>query len=98
MAKRFTGDQAVDLRFIRSDAEIDDPATIYLTNYESVREPKVDVTKWQASGLDEVSVLRGYGSKTYQEFLPMFEPVEFKFVYTATPSPNRLKELIHYAA
>lgn len=97
VAKRFTGDQAVDLRFIRSDAEIDDPATIYMTNYESVREAKVNVTKWQASGLDEASVLRSYGSKTYQEFLPMFEPVEFKFVYTATPSPNRFKELIHYA-
>jgi hypothetical protein len=97
VAKRFTGDQVVDLRFIRSDAEIDDPATIYMTNYESVREAKVDVTKWQASGLDEASVLRSYGSKTYQEFLPMFESVEFKFVYTATPSPNRFKELIHYA-
>ncbi len=97
VAKRFTGDQAIDLRFIRSDAEIDDPATIYMTNYESVREAKVDVRTWQASGLDEASVLRSYGSKTYQEFLPMFEPVEFKFVYTATPSPNRFKELIHYA-
>ncbi|MBY0243440.1 MAG: DNA methylase N-4 [Burkholderiaceae bacterium] len=97
VAKRFTGDQAVDLRFIRTDAEIDDPATIYMTNYESVREGKIDVAKWQASGLDEASVLRSYGSKTYQEFLPMFEGVEFKFVYTATPSPNRFKELIHYA-
>jgi len=97
VAKRFSGDEAIDLRFIRSDAEIDDPATIYMTNYESVREAKVDVTKWQASGLDEASVLRSYGSKTYQEFLPMFAPVEFKFVYTATPSPNRFKELIHYA-
>lgn len=97
VAKRFTGDQAVDLRFIRSDAEIDDPATIYMTNYESVREGKVNVRTWQASGLDEASVLRSYGSKTYQEFLPMFESVEFKFVYTATPSPNRFKELIHYA-
>jgi len=95
--KRFTGDQAIDLRFIRSDVEIDDPATVYMTNYESVREGKVDVTRWLASGLDEASVLRSYGSKTYQEFLPMFEPVEFKFVYTATPSPNRFKELIHYA-
>jgi hypothetical protein len=97
VAKRFTGEQVVDLRFIRTDAEIDDPATIYMTNYESVREGKVDVSKWRAAGLDEASVLRSYGSKTYQEFLPMFEGVEFKFVYTATPSPNRFKELIHYA-
>jgi hypothetical protein len=47
--------------------------------------------------LDEASILRSFGSKTYQEFLPAFAPVEFKFVATATPDPNRYKELIHYA-
>lgn len=94
---RFTGEHAIDLRFIRTDAEVDDPATIYLTNYESVREGKVTPARFRAASLDEASVLRSYGSKTYQEFLPLFDGVEFKFVYTATPSPNRYKELIHYA-
>jgi DNA modification methylase len=97
VVKRFTGEYAVDLRFIRSDAEIGDDRTIYMTNYESVREGKIDISKFRATTLDEASVLRSYGSKTYQEFLPAFEPVEFKFVATATPSPNRFKELIHYA-
>jgi DNA modification methylase len=96
-ALRFTGDCAVDLRFIRRDAEIDNPATIYLTNYEAVREGNVTPGRFRATSLDEASVLRSYGSKTYQEFLPAFRPVEFKFVATATPSPNRFKELIHYA-
>lgn len=96
-AKRFTGEYEVQVRFIRMDAEIDGQDVVYLTNYESVREGKIDVRKFRAVGLDEASVLRSYGSKTYQEFLPLFEQVEFKFVYTATPSPNRFKELIHYA-
>ena len=96
-AKRFTGEYEVKVRFIRTDAEIDGQDVVYLTNYESVREGKIDVRKFRAVGLDEASVLRSYGSKTYQEFLPLFEQVEFKFVYTATPSPNRFKELIHYA-
>ena len=95
--QRFQGDYAMDLRFIRRDSEIDDPATLYLTNYESVREGNINVSKFRATSLDEASVLRSYGSKTYQEFLPAFAPVEFKFVATATPSPNRFKELIHYA-
>lgn len=95
--QRFTGDYAVNMRFVRTDAEIDDPATIYLTNYESIREGKLNPGQFRASSLDEASVLRSYGSKTYQEFLPAFAPVEFKFVATATPSPNRFKELIHYA-
>lgn len=96
-AKRFTGEQAITVKFIRTDAEMVDPAIIYLTNYESVREGKINVARVGAVGLDEASVLRSYGSKTYQEFLPLFEQVEFKFVFTATPSPNRFKELIHYA-
>lgn len=96
-AKRFTGEYEVKVHFIRTDAEIEGEDTVYLTNYESVREGKIDVRKFRAVGLDEASVLRSYGSKTYQEFLPLFEQVEFKFVYTATPSPNRFKELIHYA-
>lgn len=97
VAQRFTGSCTVDLKFIRSDSEIDDERTIYLTNYESVREGKINVGQFRATSLDEASVLRSYGSKTYQEFLPAFAPVEFKFVATATPSPNRYKELIHYA-
>lgn len=97
IAARFQGEHAIDMRFVRRDSEIDDPATLYLTNYEAVREGNITVPRFGATSLDEASVLRSYGSKTYQEFLPAFEPVEFKFVATATPSPNRFKELIHYA-
>ncbi len=96
--QRFRDDFAVNLRFIRSNAEIDDERTVYMTNYESVREGKLDVTKFGAASLDEASCLRSFGSKTFQEFLPLFDRVKFKFVNTATPSPNRFKELIHYAA
>ena len=42
-------------------------------------------------------MLRSFGSKTYQTFLTLFEQATYKFVATATPSPNRYKELIHYA-
>ncbi len=94
---RFHDDYAVKLRFIRTNAEIDDERTIYLTNYESIREGKLDPNLFGQTSLDEASVLRSYGSKTYQEFLPLFSQVPFKFVATATPSPNRYKELIHYA-
>jgi len=86
----------VDFQFIRTNAEMDGGG-FYLTNYESVRDGKLDVSKFTAVSLDEASVLRSYGSKTYQEFLPLFSKVKYKYVATATPSPNRYKELIHYA-
>lgn len=82
--------------FIRTAAEMHGDG-IYLTNYESIRDGKLDPALFTAVSLDEASVLRSYGSKTYQTFLPLFVGVPYRFVATATPSPNRHKELIHYA-
>lgn len=87
----------IELKFIRSSEEVTPDHRHYITNYESVRDGKLNPGLFGAASLDEASVLRSYGSKTYQEFLPMFDQVEFKLVNTATPSPNRFKELIHYA-
>ena len=70
---------------------------IFLTNYERVRDGDIDPTYFSATCLDEASVLRSFGSKTYQVFLDKFKGVPYKMVATATPSPNRYKELIHYA-
>lgn len=70
---------------------------ILLTNYERVRDGDIDPRAFTACCLDEASVLRSFGSKTYQTFLDKFRGVRFKLVATATPSPNRYKELIHYA-
>ena len=72
-------------------------AEIILTNYERVRDGDIDPTYFAATSLDEASVLRSFGSKTYQTFLDKFKGVPYKMVATATPSPNRYKELIHYA-
>lgn len=70
---------------------------ILLTNYERVRDGDIDPTQFTATSLDEASVLRSFGSKTYQTFLDKFRGVRYKLVNTATPSPNKYKELIHYA-
>lgn len=70
---------------------------IVLTNYERVRDGDIRPDYFTAASLDEASVLRSFGSKTYQTFLDKFKGVPYKLVATATPSPNRYKELIHYA-
>lgn len=70
---------------------------VLLTNYERVRDGDIDPAEFTATSLDEASVLRSFGSKTYQTFLGKFKRVPYKMVATATPSPNRYKELIHYA-
>jgi len=86
----------IEIKFIRWTHELDGDG-IYITNYESVRDGRLDINQFNAVSLDEASCLRSYGSKTFQEFLSIFGSVQYKFVATATPSPNRFKELIHYA-
>lgn len=88
----------IDFKFVRRESEMAlEDSGFYLTNYESVRDGRLDVNLFTAVSLDEASVLRSYGSLTYQSFLTLFQQVPYRFVATATPSPNRYKELIHYA-
>ena len=87
-----------NIPYARNMSEIrKNDAPINITNYERVRDGDIDPAYFTAASLDEASVLRSYGSKTYQEFLIKFQSVKYRFVATATPSPNRYKELIHYA-
>ncbi len=87
------------VRFIRSldDAEHDG---IYLTNYETVRDGRLDPRQFQVVSLDEAAVLRGLGgTKTFREFMRLYEGSDnYRFVATATPSPNEYIELLAYAA
>ena len=86
------------LAFIRSVAEAS-ARGIYLTNYETVRDGKLDPRRFGAASLDEASCLRGFGgSKTFREFMRFFDGVRFKLVATATPSPNEYIELLAYSA
>ena len=64
---------------------------ILITNYERIRDGDIDPHYFTACSLDEASVLRSFGSKTYQTFLPKFKGVKYKLVATATPAPNRYK-------
>lgn len=97
-------------KFIRRNSEMDGEG-IYLTNYESIRDGKLDPTVFEVASLDEASVLRGLGgSKTFREFMRIFtgdggplgnrrgaEGIKYRFVATATPSPNDYIELLAYA-
>lgn len=84
-------------RYVRNMDEIkaaDEP--ILMTNYERVRDGDIDPKYFNAICLDEASVLRSFGSKTYQTFLNKFKGIKYKLVATATPDPNKYKEIIHY--
>lgn len=95
-AERLLGYEAPE--YVRTMEEVRNAKTdIVITNYERVRDGDIDPKYFTATSLDEASVLRSFGSKTYQTFLDKFKGVPYKLVATATPSPNKYKELIHYA-
>ena len=90
----------VEIAYVRTDAEVELATTPYLiTNYERVRDGDIDPRNhnFAVVTLDEGSVLRSLGSKTYDVFERIFANVPYRYVCTATPSPNEYRELIYYA-
>ena len=99
------------ITFIRRSEEVGGDG-LYITNYESVRDGKLDPLMFEAVSLDEASCLRGFGgTKTFREFMAIFagdrktmhartksRGVQYRFVATATPSPNEFIELLAYSA
>jgi len=90
------------IQYVRTDAEALAADTPYLiTNYERVREGDISAAflkeHIEAISLDEGSVLRSLGSDTQQTFENVCRPIPYRFVCTATPSPNDWKELIYYS-
>lgn len=113
--QEFTRDAAVlgiRTKFIRRIEEVEGEETIYLTNYETIRDGKLDPQVFTVASLDEASILRGFGgTKTFREFMATFAGdrktmndrvitagTPYRFVATATPSPNEYIELLAYAA
>ena len=87
----------VQFEFIRRESEMTPDCDFYLTNYESVRDGKLDESVYRRFPLAEASVLRSFGSDTLPDVSTGVQDGQHRFVATATPSPNRFKELIHYA-
>jgi DNA modification methylase len=92
-------DYAIDFKFVQKSDQVGGDG-FYLTNYESIREGKLDMSLFSGVNLDEASILRGFGgTKTFRELMHLFEGTSiFRFVATATPSPNEYIELLAYAA
>src|SRR3546814_17177393 len=62
----------ITVQFVRRIEECTDSEGIYLTNYETIRDRKLDPRLFSAVSLDEASILRGFGgSKTFREFMAL---------------------------
>jgi hypothetical protein len=96
----------IPIRFIRSFDEtgqvelaLDQQPRIFITNYETIRDEKMDPARFAVTSLDEAAVLRSFGGTlTYRVFLDKFASVKYRFIATAIPDPNEYIELLAYAA
>jgi DNA modification methylase len=91
-------------RFIRATEDIPDgdldagEPEIFITNWESVRERKIDPRLFTVATFDEADALRSFGSKTFGEVVigPWHE-IPHRYAASATPDPNDYLELLGYA-
>ena len=70
---------------------------IYLSNYERIRNGNFNPDDFSVFCGDEASVLRGLDTETAQYVMTEFSKIPFRFVFTATPSPNEFTEILNYA-
>lgn len=70
---------------------------IYLTNYERVRKGDIDASLFCGVSFDEASIIRNLQTETTNYVLKHFKQIPFRFVATATPTPNDYIEILNYA-
>jgi DNA modification methylase len=81
-----------------SDKTEDTPQPqIYVTNYERVRKGDIDPLKFGGVSFDEASILRNLKTETTNYVLNHFRKIKYRFVATATPTPNDFIEILNYA-
>jgi len=88
----------LDVTYITdTDNFIDCKNQIYITNYERIRKGDINPEYFCGVSFDEASILRNLQTETTQYVLHYFKKVNFRFVATATPTPNDFIEILNYA-
>lgn len=88
----------LELEYITDTDNIENyEVKIYVTNYERVRKGDIDPSKFCGVSFDEASILRNLATETTNYVLTYFKKVKYRFVATATPTPNDYIEILNYA-
>lgn len=88
-----------NIKYITDSDLVDtlDINTIYVTNYERIRKGDVTAELFGGVSFDEASILRNLKTETTNYVLKHFKDVNYRFVATATPTPNDFIEILNYA-
>lgn len=87
-----------EITYITDTDDFDNPnKQFYLTNYERIRKGDIDPSYFGGVSFDEASILRNLQTETTNYVLKYFKKVNYRFVATATPTPNDYIEILNYA-
>ena len=90
-------DTGLKIKYITDTDDFIPDADIYLTNYERIRKGDISPSHFCGVSFDEASILRNLQTETTNYVLTYFKQVPFRFVATATPTPNDYIEILNYA-
>jgi len=91
---REAGKIGVEVRYVRSQAEISD-GLLWITNYEML--DRFDLSQFGAIVLDESSILKAFDGKTRQKLIGACATIPYRLCCSATPAPNDYTELGNHA-
>lgn len=88
----------VTLEYVTSQAEaMASECSIIVTNYERVRMGCFDFGGFTVVWLDEGNYIKNMASETTEALGKELKKVKYKYIASATPSPNETLELVNYA-
>lgn len=86
------------IKYITDTDEVEtSELAIYVTNYERVRKGDINPDFFGGVSFDEASILRNLKTETTNYVLKHFAKINYRFVATATPTPNDFIEILNYA-
>lgn len=87
-----------EIKYITDTDTVDiSELAIYVTNYERVRKGDINPECFGGVSFDEASILRNLKTETTNYVLKHFGKINYRFVATATPTPNDFIEILNYA-
>lgn len=70
---------------------------IFISNYERIREGNFNPSYFGGVSFDEGDAIRNLSTETTDYIMNNFNVVPYRFIATATPSPNDYTEILNYA-
>ncbi len=87
----------IPVKFVKSQSEVEanPDFKIFITNYQKLEH--FDLSSFVAFLGDEASIMKDFTSKTCQFLIDALQRIPYRFLFSATPSPNDHAELGNYA-